>query len=157
MNRGRSVLVAAVLLALSFATAYEAAVALGAISLGPVPGAGPAGGEAVLKLGLLALVSGCGLALAESVRPRSSWAAFIGPAAVAFALARFHTYDPYYAPGLRRMSDGGLFSPVWVYGLVASGIASACLARMRPRAGMIATAAVALVAAFTALFSGVGH
>lgn len=79
----------AVLAVLVGASVYEAAVALGAVSLGSLPGDGPRGAGVALAAALLALAAGCGLA-ASSVQypePRASIVpATIAPAAAAFVM-----------------------------------------------------------------------
>jgi hypothetical protein len=84
-------------------------------------------------------------------------ASLLAPAAAAFVLARFYTYDPYYAPTLRRMSDDGLVADAWVYVLVGLALLAAVLVRLRPRAGLGATSLVMVLSAFTALAEGAGH
>ena len=70
---------------------------------------------------------------------------------------RFYTGDPYYEPYFRSYSDGGLFSPVWVLGLlglaVLAGVAALLWRRTRP----VESAVLLLLLAFTALFMGAGH
>ena len=102
---------------------------------------------------LLALAAG-GL-LAAGIR--SAVSPFLPLAAVAFVVARFLTYDPYYAPTLRRMSDHGLVSPVWIAALGASALVAALLLRRRSRAGGPLAALLLLLAALTALGEGAGH
>jgi hypothetical protein len=72
-------------------------------------------------------------------------------------VARFYTFDPYYAPALRRMSDDGLIPDAWVYTLVGLALTAAILTRTRPRLGMSATVLVLLLSALTALAEGLGH
>jgi hypothetical protein len=153
MTAGRAALPSAVAALLGCA-GYEAAVAAGAIDLGAQPGEGPTGGGLVLALALLALFAGGGL-LAAGVR--SAVAPLVPPAAVAFVLARFLTYDPYYAPTLRRMSDHGLVSPVWIAALGVSALVAALLLCRRSRGGGPLAAVLLLLAALTALGEGAGH
>jgi hypothetical protein len=85
------------------------------------------------------------------------WLWPIAGATVAFLLARYLSYDPYYAPSLRRMSDGGLVSPEWVAFVCVAAAATAATARRGPR---LATAVIALLmwtSALTALAMGLGH
>jgi hypothetical protein len=94
--------------------AYELLVALGVIGLGSQPGAAPAGATAIVPLALLALllVGGLLLAVAMGGRGWNGWGRLgvpaAGAAAAAFLVTRFYSYDPYYAPYLRRMSEDGL-------------------------------------------------
>lgn len=97
--------------------------------------------------GLAASVAGAG---AVVVGP--AWARAVPVAAAAFLAARFESYDPYYAPTLRRMSDGGLLSPWWVWFLCAAAIVVAVV----PRGRSVAPAVLLLIAC-TALVAGVGH
>ena len=87
------------------ASAYELALALGAGSLGPLPGDDVAGAGVVFVIGLLAMLACAVLAPSDSSRPLP--AALFTPAAAAFVVAFFYTYDPYYAPALRRYAEGG--------------------------------------------------
>ena len=149
-----------ILAVLAAATAYEAAVALGWLAVGPEPGQAPAGNGLVLGAAVLALFAGAGLCLVHAWGPGPEVDALgwlLAPAAAAFVLARFYTYDPYYAPTLRRMSDDGLVADSWVYMLVGLALLAGALVRIRPRAGLGATALVLLLSAVTALAEGGGH
>ncbi len=142
------------------AACYELAVALGLISLDPSSGEGPAGDGLVLAAALLALVVGCALTATLAARsPALSGgpAMLLAPAAAAFLSARFYSYDPYYAPTLRRMSEGGLVPSGWVFFLVGVALLASVLVRLEPRAGMALTASVLPVCALTALLASAGH
>ncbi|HEY7003024.1 MAG TPA: hypothetical protein VH281_01980 [Gaiellaceae bacterium] len=139
---------------IAMATCYEALLAIGVIDLGSQPGEGPAGEGAVLAVVILALLIGLVFLL---LAPRGSATAFVPLAAALFLVARFHTFDPYYLPTLRRMSDQGLVSPALVYALVALGICSALLARGHPSAVRALAVPVVLGSAFLALVAGAGH
>ena len=150
----------AILAVVATATAYEAAVALGWLAVGPEPGQAPTGNGLVLGAAVLGLVAGAGLCLVYAWAPLpqvDGLGSLLAPAAAAFVLARFYTYDPYYAPALRRMSDDGLVADSWVYVLVGLALLAAVLVRIRPRVGLGATALMLLVSAFTALAAGGGH
>jgi hypothetical protein len=98
-------IVLAVLVVLT-AAAYEAAAAFGWLSVGPEPGQAPVGNGLVLGAALLALIAGAGLCVlyASHRRPRAdALGSLIAPTAAAFVVARFYSFDPYYAPTLRRM------------------------------------------------------
>ena len=142
------------LCALVAATIYETLVALGAIELGSVPGEGPPGEGLVLFIGLVAMLAGAGLV---AFRPLAPFAALVAPAAAAFLVARFYTFDPYYLPALRRMSDGGLVSPVLVFAVAALALCAAAITSARPQAGRFMAAPVILVCAFLALVVDGGH
>jgi hypothetical protein len=150
--------VGAVVGVLAAATVYEALVALGVIQLGSLPGDGPPGAGIVLAAALVAMLVGAALALGMGgFGGRASTAELLAPAAAAFLVARFFTFDPYYAPTLRRYSDSGFVSPFLVAVLVSAALAAAVLTRARPRAGLLLTAPVVLACALTALLMEVGH
>jgi hypothetical protein len=149
-----------VLLLLSVATAYEAGVALGWLSLGTQPGEGPEGGGAALGLALLAMLVAAGVCIVRAFPaqpPVHLPDLLLAPAAAAFATARFYTFDPYYLPTLRRMSDGGIFAPAWIYTLISLALLTAVVLFVAPRIGLGAAAAVLLLSAFTALVEATGH
>ena len=155
----RAPVTALVVLVLAAATVYEAAVALGLISIGTLPGEGPPGEGLVLSLALLALLVGSVSAVTRAKRMTDGdpLTALLAPAAAAFVVARFYTYDPYYAPTLRRMSDGGLIPAWWVFLLVVAALLASILARTRMHAGMPPTVVVLLLSALATLFAGAGH
>jgi hypothetical protein len=144
-------LLVAVLLA---AACYEAAVALGILHLGDAPGDGPPGEGVVLVAALAALVVAAGLAAFAS-RRRLVW--LLAPAGVALVVARFYSYDPYYLPTLRRMSDDGAVSGRWVVFLCAAAATAAVAVRLRLRAGTFLTVAGTLLSFATVVFEGAGH
>jgi hypothetical protein len=152
---------AAILVAvLAAASAYETAVALGWVELGREPGAGPAGGDVVLVAALLALLAGVVHCWRRAVRGGGVAGlpeALLGPAAVAFVAARFYSYDPYYLPTLRRMSDDGVVADRWILLLVVLAVLAALVTRLRPRAGLGATATLLFVSALTAFWEDAGH
>jgi hypothetical protein len=145
-------LVVAVLLG---ATAYEVAVALEWISLGPAPGDGPAGGGVVLSIALVAMVVGAVLVVWP--KRSSAWSTLLAPAAAAFMTARFYTFDPYYLPTLRRMSDAGLVAGRWIIALDAAAVLAAVLMLVRPRFARLPTALVLILCACTAVVESSGH
>jgi len=137
------------------AAAYELALALGAGTIGPqpgddVPGAGWARGAALLSM--LA-----GAVLASRVARRSpSAACLLAPSAGAFLVAYSFTYDPYYAPSLRRYLDGSV--PLgWVLAFAAIAVATGIATRLRPREGAALTSAVLVLLGVVTLFAGDGH
>jgi hypothetical protein len=140
---------------LAAAACYEAAVALGLLDVGPLPGQGPPGEEAVLLPALAALLVGTGLVIVASARPLA-W--LLAPAAAALVVARFFSFDPYYAPVLRRMSDGGAVSPAWVAFLAAAALTAGGLLRIGlRRSGAFLSAAILVLSFATVLFEGAGH
>jgi hypothetical protein len=132
----------------------------GWLDVGPEPGQAPPANGVVLGAAVFALVAGAGLCLVGAWAPLTqvdALASLLAPAAAAFVLARFYSYDPYYAPTLRRMSDEGLVPDSWVYLLMGLALLAAVVSRIRPRVGLGATALVLLLSAVTALAEGGGH
>ncbi len=140
--------------------AYNAAQALGWISIGELPGedapgAGLAGAATFLAFLLAIVVVASSLtrpeAIARSVRQ------LLPLAAVAAVVIGYYTYDPYYAPSHRRYSDyrsGG--ETLWICFVVGAAIVTAIVSRTRPRIGMLSTFLVLLLCIPTA-FLGAGH
>jgi hypothetical protein len=161
MPRIQSGAAAAVLAVLAAAVAYEGSVAGGALKIGPEPGKGPVGGGFVLAVAVVALVAGAGLCVvrgASGSRDDSEPAEWLlAPAGATFVLVRFYAFDPYYAPSLRRFSEGGLVAPGLVYVLALIALVTAAVTRARPRFGRAATAVVLVVCAVAALAEAGGH
>lgn len=146
------------------AASHQAAVAAGLLELGSVPGEGPPADElvgfgiaAVFAAALLGGVA-AGLALASERRDRvaAGVIALVHVAAAAFVLGRFFAYDPYYAPSLRRFSDGGNVRGAWVALVVTALLGTAATAR-RPSVVAALSAPALFVAAVTLVLIGVGH
>jgi hypothetical protein len=72
-------------------------------------------------------------------------------------VARFYGFDPYYVPTLRRHSDGGVFSPAWVYAVAAFALVASLLCLMRPRVGFFLNSLALVLCGLTATYVGVGH
>jgi hypothetical protein len=148
-------LVTVVLLIVTVAgTVYETAIALGWISIGATPG-----GDAKfqwLALNGTALAILVGIVVTISTAARNRLIPTLAPAAAAFMVARFYGFDPYYAPDLRRSSEGGIMSPTWIWLLVALALVATVVAVTRPRLGFL-SAPVLLLCLFTAYFVDVGH
>jgi hypothetical protein len=148
--------VAAVLLA---AAAYELAVALEWLSLGPQPG-DEARGQAVVTIAaftaiLVAAVAGT-LAARRGRVP--GWVAALAPlAAVAYVITHFYAFDSYDLPSLRRFSDSGDGFSVWVYAVSACSLAVSALALVRPRWGLALTPFAVVACGVTVLLMGAGH
>ncbi|MGH3053300.1 MAG: hypothetical protein ACRDM8_10150 [Gaiellaceae bacterium] len=149
----------AVLVVLAGASGYELAVALGWLEVGPEPGQGPAGEGVVLTLALTAICTGAFVCWLRMLRPEraSGLELLIAPGAAMFVVTRFYTYDPYYAPALRRISEDGFIPAWWVFALAALALFAAILARARTRPGMSLALVVLVLSAFTALFERAGH
>jgi hypothetical protein len=142
-----------VLAVLAVCTLHQLGVAAGWLAMGPQSGDDPTGTTAVVIAALAAMVAGA-LALGASVRSRL--APLVPLAAVAFVVARFYAFDSYYAPALRRMSDGGLVAPGLIYALIVAAVVVAALIARRPRAAP-AGAALLVAMAFVALVESAGH
>jgi hypothetical protein len=137
------------------AAAYELALALGAGTIGPEPGDDASGAGWVRAVALLAMLVGA--ALAPVVARRSPLAAaLLAPSAAAVLVAFVYTYDPYYAPSLRRYVDGNA-SLGLVVALAVLAVAAGIATRLRPREGSVATSIVLVVTAVTTLLAGAGH
>jgi len=142
---------------------YELLVALGVLGLGPQPGDAPAGAAVIVPLALLALLLVGGLLLAAAMGGRgwNGWGRLTvpaaGAAAAAFLVARFYSYDPYYAPYLRRMSEDGLVAGRSIAFLVAATLVSGLLVRRWPRVASAGTALGMWAIALTAAVAGLGH
>ncbi len=146
---------AAVVLA---AACHQAAVALGWLPIGRLPGEGAAGERYLLDAALLVLVlAGFALFAACTTDLRVSVAPAIALAAALLVVARFYAYDPYYAPSLRRMSDGGAVAGTWIVIVVAACAGAALLALRARRSGLAAVALVCWVSFGTAFAAGLGH
>lgn len=135
------------------AAVYELAIAVGWIEIGRLPRDGPPHEDAFMVVSLTAAIAGAILIVASPVRA----AAAIPLAACALLLARYYSFDPYYAPALRRMSDGGVVAPLWVYGVTAFTIACSASLVLRPRAAAVPAAFAVLVCAATVFFAAAGH
>ena len=136
------------------AAAYELALALRAGSLGPEPGDDVAASTAVQVIALVAMIAAAAIAPLPGLRP---WpAALFAPAAAAYLVAFYFRYDPYYAPTLRRYSEGNVGGR-WIAVLAVVGVANGVLTRLRPRIGRFTTSAVVLLVLLTTLLAGDGH
>jgi hypothetical protein len=145
---------AVVLAVLAMCTLHQIAVAAGWLTTGPQNGDAAAGTTVVVIAALAAMIAGS-IALGVA-GARSRLAPLVPLAAVAFVVARFYTFDPYYAPALRRMSDGGLVAPGLIYVLIAAAVVVAALMMKWPPAAP-AGALLLVCAALLALVEGAGH
>jgi hypothetical protein len=150
MRRRLILAVTALLLA---GAAFELALALGAAKPGPQPG-DDAAGEAVVAPVMAAAVL-AGMVLAAGARDRV--VAALAPAAGLLLLAGYYTYDPYYAPTLRRYSDGGAAAPSAIFIVLALTLIVGAIAVRLPRLGGPLTTAALFVCGFTAVIAGDGH
>ena len=151
MSRTAGWLVSGILVATA---AYELALALGAGSLGPSPGDDVAGSGAVRVVALLAMLVAAGLAPLSGMRP---WpAALFAPSAAAFLAAFYFTYDPYFAPSLRRYSEGNV-GGIWIAVVAAVALATGALTRLQPYVGRVMTSGVVVLVLLTTVLAGDGH
>lgn len=164
MRRILRAALAALVTVVAVGAAYELAVAVGVIGLGPLPGQGPPGDTPVVEVSLLALLLTGALLLLAAPLSRGVLGAWgrvsvpiAGVVAAAFLVARFYSNDPYYAPQLQRMSDGGVVAGRWVALLVVATIAAGMLVRRWPRVGLAASALGVWAIAVTAAVAGTGH
>jgi hypothetical protein len=138
--------------------AHQAAVAFGWLSIGPLPGQQASGQPFVFGSALVALVLlGAALPASAAAGLRVAATPCIAVAAALLVVARFYSFDPYYAPYLRRMSDGGLLPGRWIVFVVACALAASLLAARATRSGQVAVALVCWLAFGTAFVSGLGH
>jgi hypothetical protein len=140
------------------AAAHQAAVAFGWLSIGDEPG-GQARGQALFLGSALIVLALLGLALPATASAGLHVRAvpWLALAAALLVVARFYGFDPYYAPGLRRMSDGGLLPGTWIAVLVACALVAALVAVRANRSGQVAVAVVCWAAFGTAFVAGLGH
>lgn len=139
------------------ATLYETLVALEVIELGSEPGDGPAGEQAIALVAVLTMLVAAGLALFAALGAHVPVPALLPPAAAAFLVARFYTFDPYYLPDLRRFADGGMLPPVLVWCVVAAAVGAALLTLVHRRAGAALSVPVILACALFAQVLVGGH
>lgn len=157
-TRARTFAASAFLLAT--AAVYETAVALRVISLGKEPGEGPFGAGVVMLIALLALLTGLIVSLLCTLSRSTEWrsaASLVPLASAAFVAARFYTFDPYYLPTLRRMSEGGNVAGRWIAALVVIALLAVVVTKILPRIGVAMTSFVLLISAVIAVGEGIGH
>jgi hypothetical protein len=139
------------------AAAYEVSLLLWG-SYGSTPGEDPAGEGTVAGIAFLTMLVGSCFAFGHAFYPSAPWAvALFAPAAAAFLITRFHTYDPYYLPTLRRYSDDGAMSDRWVLEMLVAALVVGILTRLVPRVGSVATAFLMLLILGTTVLAGAGH
>jgi hypothetical protein len=150
----------ALALVVTTAAASEAAVALGIVALQPSDG-GWSGRDVVLvaaAAGLFLaapLVAGLSFTqLAGAVAPVLTPAALATAAAV---VARYLSYDPYYAPYKRRMSEGGALPTWWIILVAGLAILAAVRARRDPGTSLLLAGAAMFLAGPTMIAAGLGH
>ena len=139
------------------ATLYETLVALQVIELGSQPGDGPPGEQTVALVAVLAMLVAAGLGVLAAVGAHVPFVPLLAPAAAAFLVARFYTFDPYYLPDLRRFSEDGMLPPALVYGVVALAVGAALLTLANRRLGAALSVPVILACALFAQVVVGGH
>jgi hypothetical protein len=141
------------------ATTYEALVAFEVIPLGSLPGEGPRGQTFVGLAAALGIAAAAFLAatLASLSPRRAVLPALLAPAAAAFLVAYFYTFDTYYLPSTMRYADRDFVSPTVVFALAGLGAGAGMLAWLKPRLGLALSSPLILACGLVAWYSGVGH
>jgi len=142
------------------AATFELALVVGLIGTyhGLRSGDSVDGEQVVAGVAAFMMLLGAALAVVHASRPWSpSAVALFAPAAAAFMVTRFYTYDPYYFPNLRRYSDDGGMPAWWILIVLAVSIAVGLLTRRFPRAGSVATAVTLPLVLVTSSLTGFGH
>ena len=148
-------LIAGVLVAIFGATVYELLVALRVIELGSLPGmVRPAPGSWAGSPPSPCSVPPFSASYSRSRGTDRRLQPLLAPAAGAFLLAYFHTFDPYYLPPRIRYSERDFVPPELVYALVAAAVAVGLLTLLRRRAGLVLSAPTILACGLAA---GVGE
>jgi hypothetical protein len=75
----------------------------------------------------------------------------------ALLVARYFSYDPYYAPDLQRFSEASSFPGWWFALLVGLGLSAAALSRRDVRMGLVLAGIVMFLAGPTMFVIGLGH
>ena len=84
--------------------------------------------------------------------------ALFAPAAAAFMITRFFSYDPYYQPSPQRYSENmTAWAWGWVLGLLVAAVVVSVRTRRMPRGGSIATACILPLLWITSLLASTGH
>jgi hypothetical protein len=154
--------VPAVLLA---ATAYEVTMVVDLWGSYPVPHEGSArdgfvdAEETVAAVAYLTMLVGAIVAFVHARYPHLPWAvALFAPAAAAFMVTRFYSYDPYYQPSPQRYSESaGAAGAAWVLGLLAAALVVGVWTRRAARGGSIATGCILPLLWITSLLVSTGH
>lgn len=140
------------------AAAFELALALTAAGIGPQPGDGPAADGAISLIALFAMLAGVVVVALSFPYVAPRWAvASLAPSAAAFVVAHYYSYDPYYAPTLRRYSDGGAVPPAFVFVMVGAALVAGLLMWRVPRLGAVVTSLALFFLTATYVFAGGGH
>jgi hypothetical protein len=148
-----------VLAAFAGATLYEVLVAVNVVHLGDLPGEGPPGGELVglIAAGAVAASAVLAVILAPRGNEGTSLAALLAPAAAAFMVAHFYTYDAYSLPTLIRHYERDYVPTPVVFAFAAFAVGVGLITVLRRRLGLVLTVPAVLLCGLTAWFSGLGH
>jgi hypothetical protein len=141
------------------AAAYEVAVALEWISMGPQPGDEARGQAVVTIAAFAAILTGTVVAISAARGSRvAGWVVALVPlAAGAYVITHFYAFDSYDLPSLQRFSDSGHGFTVWVYAVSACSLVLAGLALGRARLGLGLIPVVLVACGVTVLLMGAGH
>lgn len=142
------------------ATISEGLVALGVVGLGPSTGDWDVR-DVLVFAAFCALFFGGPLFVAAAFTRFADGfrqgVPIVALATGAVVVARFVSYDPYYAPYMRRMSDGGILPGWWIVVLAGAAIGAAVIARRDLRLGLVLTGSVMFLAGPTIFVAGLGH
>lgn len=136
---------------LAAGTVYEALVATEVIAIGDVPGEGARGSGVLLAASVVACLVGAGASFARATiarRPSSAVWALLPLTGAAYTFAHWLAFDPYYAPTLRRYSEGGITS-TWIVVVLVAATVAAIVTAVAPRPGAAVAAVVLLLEALT--------
>ena len=141
------------LIVLIGATVYQLAFALSLLSFGTLPGKGPAGSDLAVIAALMAMVEGAAVSLVFSspLRLVRGLEAALAPAAATFVTARFYTFDPYYFPALRRISENGVVPAAWIFALFTAALLVGLCAWTWPALGSRLTGLLLILCLFTTI------
>jgi hypothetical protein len=140
---------------LAAAAIQQALVATGVLALGTTPGDDPPGQALVFAATVAMLAGAVVLPVVGRDLPRA-FGLSLALAAGAFAIAHFLAFDPYYAPTLRRYSDGGAVDAATA-AAASAGVLAASVAALRwRRAAAILLAIATLILAAIVVTMG-GH
>ena len=84
-------------------------------------------------------------------------AVLLAPAAGAFLLAYFQTFDPYYLPSPIRYSERDFVPPALVYALAAAAFAAGLVTFLRRRPGLVLSVPAILACGLAAFWASIGH
>jgi hypothetical protein len=159
LNVGRALTGAIALIVLA-AAIWEACIALGIVGLDRSDGGWDTrdllllGASCALFFGGPVLGAAAFTRLAAGLR---SGLPAVACATAALVVARYYSFDSYYAPFRQRFSEGGVLPGWWIALLAALVLGSAALSRRDPRLGLVLAGSVMFLAGPTILAAGAGH